>query len=178
MRDRMSDILGLPPRNSGAKAETRNGWFSRDPSLESLAETQINPPVFGLETEARLEQNKGILPEEAIAAFRRAEAYLDVKNFGRAVSDYTRGIECAPKSPEGYYNRAIAHERAGNLPRAIEDYSDAIAADPQYVKAYCNRAALLWGLGEKGWAVEDMTKAARLGSAEMQRYLKSKGIDW
>jgi len=178
MTDRMNEILGLPPKPSGVKKETRNGWSSRDPSLASISETQINPPVYGPETEARLEQNRGMIPEEAIAAFRRAGEYLSVRNYGRAVNDYTRAIERAPRSPESYYNRGIAHEKAGELAKAIEDYSAAIETDPLYVKAYCNRASLLWSLGEKAWAVDDMTKAAQLGDGEMQRYLKSKGIDW
>ena len=178
MTDRMNEILGLPPKPSGVKKEARNGWSSRDPSLESISEIQINPPVCGPETEARLEQNRGMIPEEAIAAFRRAGEYLSIRNYGRAVSDYTRAIEYSPRSTESYYNRGIAHEKAGKLSKAVEDYSGAIEADPQYVRAYCNRASLLWSLGEKEWAVDDMKIAARLGHGEMQRYLKSKGIEW
>ena len=178
MKDRMSEILGLTSKPAGVKRETGNGWSSRDPSLESIAEIQINSPIYGSETEARLEQNRGMMQEEAIAAFRRAGAYLDVRNYGRAISDYTRAIEYSPRSPEGYYNRAITHERAGTFSKAIEDYSRAIEADPQYVKAYCNRASLLWSQGETERALEDMKKAARLGLGEMQAFLKSKGIDW
>ena len=178
MKDRLSEILGLTPKPTSVKRETGNGWSSRDPSLESIAEIQINPPICGPETEARLEQNRGMIPEEAVAAFRRAGAYLDVRNYGRAISDYTRVIEYSARSPEGYFNRAITHERAGQFEEAIEDYSGAIEADPQYVKSYCNRASLLWSRGETERAVEDMKKAARLGMGEMQKFLKSKGIDW
>lgn len=178
MKDRLSEILGLAPKPAGLKREPGNGWSSRDPSLESIAEIQISPPIYGSETEARLEQNRDMIQEEAIAAFRRAGAYLDVRNCARAISDYTRAIEYSPRSPEGYYNRGIAHERAGTFSKAIEDYSRAIDADPLYVKAYCNRAALLWNQGETERAVEDMKKAARLGLEEMQKFLKSKGIDW
>ncbi len=178
MRDRMYDILGLPPKTTGAKGETRNGWSSRDPSLESISEIQINPPVYGPETEARLEQYLGMIPEEAITAFRRAGDYFLVNNYRRAVSDYTRALESSPRFPEGSFNRAIAYEKHGEFQKAIEDYCNAVETDPQYVKAYCNRASLLWSLGEKNWAVDDMEKAARLGDVEMQRFLKSKGIKW
>jgi tetratricopeptide (TPR) repeat protein len=178
MKDRLSEILGLTPKPAAVKRETGSSWSSRDPSLESVAEIQIHPPIFGPETEARLEQSGGMIPEEAIAAFRRAGAYLDVRNYGRAISDYTRAIECSPRLPEGYYNRAITHERAGRLAKAIEDYAGAIEADPQYAKAYCNRASLLWSEGEAERAVEDMKQAARLVMVEMQAFLRSKGIDW
>jgi len=178
MKDRLSEILGLNSKPADVKRGTGNDWSARDPSPESISEIQINPPVFGPETEARMEQSRGIIPEEAIAGFRRANAYFAVKNYGRAISDYTRSINHAPKSPEIHYNRAIAHERAGKFIKAIEDYSNAVDADPQYVKAYCNRAALLWSQGESRQALEDMKKAARLGMREMQGFLKSKGIEW
>jgi tetratricopeptide (TPR) repeat protein len=178
MKDRLSEILGLNSKAAGVKREEGNGWSSRDPSPESISEIQINPPVFGPETEARMEQSRGIIHEEAIAGFRRANAYFAVKNYGRAISDYTRAIEHAPKSPEIHYNRAIAHEKAGKFIRAIEDYTNAVDADKQYVKAYCNRASLLWSQGETRQALEDMKEAARLGMREMQVFLKSKGIEW
>jgi tetratricopeptide (TPR) repeat protein len=178
MKDRLSEILGLNSKPTGTGQDTANGWSARDPSKESLAEIQINPPISGPETEARLEQSRDTINEEAIAAFRRAGAYLAVKNYSRAISDYTRAIECSPRSPEGYYNRGITHEKAGKFVKAIEDYTGAVNVDPQYAKAYCNRASLLWSQGETERAVEDMKKAARLGMKEMQAYLKSKSIDW
>ena len=130
MKDRLSEILGLTSKPAGVKRETGNGWSSRDPSRESIAEIQINPPIFGPETEARLEQSRGMIQEEAIAAFRRAGAYFAAKNYGRAISDYTRAIEHSPRSPEGYYNRGITHEKAGKFEKAIEDYTDAIVGRP------------------------------------------------
>ena len=178
MKDRLSEILGLTSKPAGVKREMGNGWSSRDPSRESIAEIQINPPIYGPETEARLEQSQGMIQEEAIAAFRRAGTYFAAKNYGRAISDYTRAIEHSPRSPEGYYNRGITYEKTGKLEKALEDYTGAIEVDPQYVKAYCNRASLLWSKGETERAVEDMKKAARLGMREMQAFLKSKSIEW
>lgn len=178
MKDRLADILGLSPKPSAAARDPGNGWSARDPSPESIAEIQINPPTFGPEADGRLEQSVDRIPEEAVTAFRRANAYFAVKNFGRAVSDYTRALEHAPREPGIYFNRAIAHERAGRASKAAQDYSSAVAVDPQYAKAYCNRASLCWSQGERDQALEDMKKAARLGLREMQGYLRSKGIDW
>ncbi len=178
MKDRLSEILGLKSKSTDERRETANGWSARDPSRESIAEIQINPPIYGLETEDSLEQSRGMINEEAIAAFRRAGAYFAAKNYGRAISDYTRAIEHAPRSPEGYYNRGITHEKAGKFEKSLEDYACAIQVDPQYLKAYCNRASLLWSRGETERAIEDMKRAARLGMREMQGYLKSKGIEW
>ena len=92
MKDRLSELLGLMAKPAGVKRETGNGWSTLDPSPASIAEIQINPPVFGPETEARIEQSRGIIHEEAITAFRRANAYFAVKNYGRAISDYSRAI--------------------------------------------------------------------------------------
>jgi tetratricopeptide (TPR) repeat protein len=178
MKDRLAEILGLTSKATGMKRETGNGWSVRDPSPESISEIQISSPIFGPETEARIEQSRGVIHEEAIAGFRRGNAYFAVKNYGRAISDYTRAIERSPRSPEIYYNRAITHEKAGKFIKAIEDYTNAVEVDPQYVKAYCNRASLLWSQGETHQAMDDMKKAARLGMREMQGFLKSKGIEW
>lgn len=178
MKDRLSEILGLDEKPGAPNRGTANGWSSRDPSRESLAEIQINPPTFGPEADARIEQSGGMVPDEAAAAFRRANAYFAIRNYGRAVSDYTRALEHAPRSPEIYFNRAIAHERAGRYSKAVEDYTSAVTVNPQYVKAYCNRASLCWSQGERDQALSDMKRAARLGLREMQSYLKSKGIDW
>ena len=178
MKDRLADILGITANPDTQRSNPGNGWSTRDPSPESLAEIQISPPAFGPEPDTRIEQSGGVIHEEAVAAFRRANAYLALRNYGRAVSDYTRALVQAPRSPEIYFNRAVAHERAGRYSKAIEDYTSAVAVDPQYVKAYCNRASLCWSQGERHQALEDMKKAARLGLREMQSYLKSKGIDW
>ena len=178
MKDRLSELLGLMAKPAGVKRETGNGWSTLDPSPASIAEIQINPPVFGPETEARIEQSRSIIHEEAITAFRRANAYFAVKNYGRAISDYSRAIGHSPRSPEIHYNRGITNERAGKFIKAVEDYANAVSVDPQYGKAYCNRASLLWSQGETKQAIEDMKKAARLGIREMQVFLKSKGIEW
>jgi hypothetical protein len=99
MKDRLADILGLDSKTASPKRETGNGWSARDPSPESIAEIQINPPVFGPEADARIEQS-GMIPDEAVAAFRRGNAYLAVRNYERAVSDYTRSLAGAPPCPE------------------------------------------------------------------------------
>lgn len=176
--DRIAEILGITPKPSSGSRTVSNGWSPQDPTPASIAEIQITPPTFGPETEARLEQNRGVMAEEALASFCRANAYYSVKNYGRAISDYTRAAAVSPRTPEIFFNRAMANEKAGRPTKAIEDYTSAIEADRQYLKAYCNRASLLWSQGETGWAVEDMKQAARLGLKPMQGYLKSKGIDW
>ncbi len=178
MKDRLAEILGLTSNPAAPKRETGNGWSLRDPSPESIAEIQVNPPTFGLEADARIEQAGGMIPDEAVAGFRRGNAYFAVKNYGRAVSDYTRALDHAPRCPEIYFNRAVAQEKAGRFSKALQDYSSAVTVDPQYVRAYCNRASLCGSQGERDQALEDMKRAARLGLREMQSYLKSKGIDW
>lgn len=178
MKDRLTQILGLDAKLAAPNRGTGNGWSPRDPSPESISEIQINPPTFGPEVDARIERTGSLMDEEAAAAFRRANAYYAVKNYGRAVSDYTRALERAPRSPEIYFNRGITYEKVDKIERAIQDYSSAVSVDAQYVKAYCNRASLCWLQGERDQALEDMKRAARLGLREMQVYLKSKGIDW
>lgn len=178
MKDRLLEVLGLDVKSAAAGRPEGNDGSLTDPSLAGNAAIQIHPPTFEVEPDARIEQSRGIIHEEAIVGFRRANAYFALKNYGRAISDYTRAIEFAPRMPEIYYNRGVAYERTGRFAKAVEDYTKAVEADPQYAKAYGNRASALWSQGERGQALEDMKRAARLGLRELQAYLKSKGIEW
>ncbi len=142
------------------------------------AEEALFPPTWGPEKDARIDLSRGIFHEGAMIFFRRANAYVAVKNYRRALADYTRALDYSSKTPEIFFNRAIVHDRTGNLREAIGDYTAAVKIDPRYAKAYCNRAALYRKEGKTEKALQDMREAAGLGLKEMQAYLRAKGIAW
>ena len=174
MKDRLADILGLTVNPASSGRETENDRPVRDLSAERLAGIQINPPTFGPETDAGAERSGSLMDGEAAAAFRRANAYFAVKNYGRAVNDYSRALERAPRAPEIYFNRGITHERAGQFTKAFQDYSGAVSVKP----AVSRRTAAGLAAGHRAGRtrLENM-KAARLGLRRCRR-VSSQRLDW
>jgi len=147
-----------------------------NPYRPEIFEMEIHPPTWGPENGARADYQRVIAHEGAMIYFRRANASLAVKNYRRAVGDYTRALEYSSKTPEIYYNRALSLSRLGYTKQAIGDYTAALKIDAGYAKAYCNRAALYWKVGRTHKALHDMKMAAALGLKEMQAFLRSHGV--
>ncbi|MEK7483268.1 MAG: tetratricopeptide repeat protein, partial [Planctomycetota bacterium] len=74
----------------------------------------------------------------------RGLAYLKLKQFSSAISDFSASIGLETQDPQIYYYRALALE---NLPdqerRAIQDYGQALRWNPQFSEALLRQATLL-----------------------------------
>lgn len=64
-------------------------------------------------------------PRNAFIYFDRANMFADMKNYDRAIADYTRALQLDAHLAEAYYNRAIALYRTGKLREAQRDLSKA-----------------------------------------------------
>ena len=64
-------------------------------------------------------------PADRQAYFLRGNAYLDHRDFQRAIEDYTRAIALDPQDPVVYNNRGIAYRSLGQTAMAIADYREA-----------------------------------------------------
>ena len=72
--------------------------------------------------------------------YERGIAYYDKGEFGKAIKDYSRAIELAPKFTYAYNNRGNAHNAKGEYDKAIADYNCALEIDSSYTLPYYNRA--------------------------------------
>ena len=117
-------------------------------------------------------------PRYAEAYNSRAAVYGGLGNYRKAIEDCDKAIELDPKYAEAYNNRGNAYAKLGNYGRAIEDYDRALEKKPEYAIAYNNRAAAYWSLGNQKKAIEDLKTAARLGSENAKKSLRSQGIEW
>ena len=115
---------------------------------------------------------------KAEALCNRGAAYSSSGDNMKAIEDYTRTIELNPGHAKAYFNRGVAYGTLGDQAKAIMNYDSAISINPEYSKAYFRRGMAYEILGNQSQAAEDIKAAARLGSEDARKLLKSRGINW
>lgn len=101
-------------------------------------------------------------PNAATAYNNRGNAYLNMKKYDLAYSDFSKNIELEPRSAVAFNNRGIAAEKNKNLQGAIADYTRSIELDTAYSWAYYNRASARKVNNDLEGAISDYTAAIRL----------------
>ena len=92
----------------------------------------------------------------------RAKPFItkNLKEYQKAIADYTKAIELKPDYYLAYYNRGNVHNNLKEYQKAIADYNQAIELKPDYANAYYNRGNVHFDLKEYQKAIEDYQKAA------------------
>ena len=103
-----------------------------------------------------------IFPGVPSAYYNRGHAYLGMKEYTRAIEDFTAAVELDPGHTSSYNARGVAYRETGDLERAEGDFTRAIELDPGSSKAYLNRGNLYLKTGEAERAAQDLKKAAEL----------------
>jgi len=113
-------------------------------------------------------------PSYAQAYQMRAAAYHSLKDYGRALQDYTRVIELGEKFfiPVAYFNRGVVNYDSGRYKAAIMDYSRAVSYDNRMALAYVHRGIAKGRIGDKSGQVRDFLYAARYGDFEVKKWLE------
>ena len=110
-------------------------------------------------------------PTIAVGSLDTAEAYLargdelaGMRDFGRAIADYTEAIRLKPDYAQAYNNRGLAYslQSKSQMPNAIADYSQAIQLRPAYARAYNNRGVAYMASGHADEAMRDFNRAIQL----------------
>ena len=124
---------------------------------------------------------------KAIAADRTyADAYVNLGNIFVRAGKYDEGITLfeqaikldASDPADPYFNMGIALYYKGDLLKALECFQAAIRYSPSYANAYYNMGYVFLDLGDNEAAMESFVRAARVGSADAQQLLRSKGYSW
>ncbi len=63
----------------------------------------------------------------ALAYYNRAAAHIELKDYQKAIADYTKAIEINPNDALAYYNRGLARVLLGNKQKAITDLHKAVS---------------------------------------------------
>jgi tetratricopeptide (TPR) repeat protein len=121
------------------------------------------------------------LNPNAMSYCYRGFAHFRLKEYDKALADYTKAIELDdPSVPEVHYFRATVNSLMGNNGDAIQDYTKAIVLKGEgwLLEAYFYRGANFGTIGEYDMAIDDMRVAANAGYQAAQEFLKSKGLKW
>jgi regulator of sirC expression with transglutaminase-like and TPR domain len=101
----------------------------------------------------------------------RAEAYMRLGNYQKAIDDYKKAIEVNPRNSIAYYNRGLAYGKSGLHHKAIGDFNRAIKLDPQNTKFYINLGIAYGNLGNYQQAIEKFNVAIKF-AVELDPVLK------
>lgn len=112
---------------------------------------------------ALADYNKIVKTGDPETAKARGANNLHVKNYSRAVSDYTAAILLDPTDKDAYRRRAEAEYYLKNYAGAANDLTKAILIDPNYIEAYVNRGVIKSQLKQHDNAFIDFSLARNLG---------------
>ena len=107
----------------------------------------------------------------------RGSIYRQLKEYDKAIDDYTEIFKLNPNHVQAYNNRGNVYALKGLQEEAINDYDEAIKLDPKYPEAYNNRANQKAMKREYDVAIKDYTMALDLNfSQSATTYLLRGGI--
>ena len=133
-------------------------------SLGIIKEYDLSISCF--ELAGKFAEDEGIKKEArenlAVTYNNRGVAYHELKQYERAIEDFSKAIELNPNLADGYYNRGFTYHELKQYERAIEDYNKAIELNPKYAVAYNNRRNAYGEIKEHERAIEDYNKAIEL----------------
>ncbi|MGI0479732.1 protein kinase domain-containing protein [Geminocystis sp. CENA526] len=133
--------------------EIVNNCLKKDEKKRLIAKNLIK----NLQLNITIESN-----ENASGYFKTGYNYRELKQYEKAIIDYTKAIELDPNYIYAYNNRGVVYENLKEYEKAIMDYTKAIELDPNYKSAYNNRGIVYGQLKEYEKAIMDYTKAIEL----------------
>jgi tetratricopeptide (TPR) repeat protein len=171
-----NDVLAL---NGRGNAYLRNGEHNRAiADWNSLL--RINPNF----TEARqsIERAQQLQQQEQerqqMEQHQRAEALVDqgrrnfdIRDYNRALADFTEAIRLNPNLSTAYFQRARTYRELRQHDRAISDYTQVIRLNPNDWAAYHNRGREFTAKGDYDNAIADFTEAIRINSNHAPSYI-------
>jgi tetratricopeptide (TPR) repeat protein len=135
---------GMPRRLRGTLLNSDNG----------------NPKLavedFSVAIDQKIDEYRDIYP-------LRASAYTRLKDYPKAIADYTTMLKLSPNDDNAYRKRAAVYELMGDYQHAISDYSRGIWANLDGAGPfYFGRARCYKKLGQDKLAQKDMDECKRL----------------
>jgi tetratricopeptide (TPR) repeat protein len=92
----------------------------------------------------------------------RALAYIAQGQMQRALDDYNKGVEVAPKNAQPYYYRGVFYATQADVDAALRDFDTALSLNPKLVPALLQRARIHKTQKNFSGALEDYSEAIRL----------------
>jgi tetratricopeptide (TPR) repeat protein len=107
----------------------------------------------------------------ALPLIYRGRALRQLREFDRAIADFTEALRINRNHPEPWVDRATAYAGKREYAPALADFAQAIRADPGYIYSYVGRAATYRVTGDIDNAVADYGKVIELAPANPAGYI-------
>jgi tetratricopeptide (TPR) repeat protein len=157
----IKNAIKLTPRNANFYNEKWNILVQLKRNSEALS--TINEAI--------------VLSPRAAFYTNRGNTYDDLKDYAKAITDYTKAIAINPESLEAYFNRGIIYAALKDYAKAIADYTKAIAINPEDSGVYNNRGSAYDDLKDYAKAIADYTKAIAINPEYAKAYF-NRGITY
>jgi tetratricopeptide (TPR) repeat protein len=89
-------------------------------------------------------------------------ACLEMRDYDKAIENFSKAIRLDPQNAEAYNLRGVAWKFKGQFDNMIRDCTEAIRIDPKFAAAYHNRGRAWRGKKEYDKAIADFTQATRV----------------
>jgi tetratricopeptide (TPR) repeat protein len=126
-------------------------------------------------------------------SFRRAAAYQDKKEYGKAATDYEAALQADPHDSLAYAQRGVTYAERGEDGKAIADFTKAIEEAPldtyrkyvttvmdfaaQNAQFYASRGVVYERMGKRTEAIEDFRKALELNPSHARAHERLTKLD-
>lgn len=101
-------------------------------------------------------------PAKARGYANRGVAYLNLKRYDEAISDFNKTLTLSKDFKNAYFNRGSAYYYKGNYQNALADFGKTIRLDSSFVKAYNNMGAIYLKLNDFPTAVSYFDTAIKI----------------
>jgi tetratricopeptide (TPR) repeat protein len=163
------DLAGTIPRlaapASGIRVEGPRGTKSV-PAITDQDEddcTRSEDPDKVIPACTKLAEDQSDTPHNrAVAYYDRGNAYKNLKDYDRALADYSDALKLDPRYAHAYLNRGFVYVAKNDADHALADLNRSIQFDPNETLAYFNRG-LVYRLGKHNpaAAIADFTEVIK-----------------
>src|SRR6266571_5007808 len=109
-----------------------------------------------------------LTPDDAAAYTSRGAVYRDLREYARALEDYTHAIELDPSNAYSYAGRGMTYLHLKNAVRAQADLSLACGRDPRNIKTQWRTEWAGWGRQRIGVEIAD--RLEKIATIDAQQY--------
>ncbi len=115
-------------------------------------------------------QQKQTKSENAEFYGSRGLAYLEKRQYEKAISDFNKALKLNPADADAYHNRGRAYGEQSQYDLAISDYTNALRINPRHGDAYFNRGLAYHAKGQYDRAISDYTNALGINPRDAGTY--------
>lgn len=162
-------ILAFLPLYTIAQEETAQTYFDLGFELQGNGKHKDAIQMYTMALSLEDDHQNSLL--------QRAFCYSYLKQYEKAVGDYSTIIKHFPNHVWAYLSRGGAYNKLEEWDKAIADFNKVLQEmspqDEEKIEAYNNRGFSKKGKGDQSGACADWKKAKKLGSDEAKLILKN-----